>query len=221
MFPFSKVSRRTMIKASAGAGLGIALGLPAGVLGLGSAPAAAKTPDHSSGKQLGFIYDQGKCIDCRACQHACAEANHWEEGTHWRKVISNEEGEHLSISCNHCADPACLKVCPVAAYTKREKDGIVIHNSKKCVGCKYCLYACPYHAPQFGEESGAIKKCSFCYTNQDKGFEPACVRACPTHALSYGDMDKLIQIPGAVLQLPGMPSPEITRPSFVIIPKKD
>lgn len=219
MLYFHKMSRRTVIKVGLAAGAGIALGFRGSLLRANASPTEERASQNSLSKQVGFLYDQGKCIDCRACMHACEEANHWEEGTQWRKVISNEEGDHLSISCNHCADPACLKVCPVGAYSKREKDGIVVHNSKKCVGCKYCLYACPYHAPQFGEESGAVKKCSFCFTLQDKGFEPACVRACPTNALRFGDMAELIKTPGTVLQIPGMPSPDVTRSSLVIIPK--
>ncbi|MHB8074666.1 4Fe-4S dicluster domain-containing protein [Desulfosporosinus fructosivorans] len=164
-------------------------------------------------------------MGCRSCEKACQEANQQAkeiEHVKWRRVLSEDGNKgkvFLSISCNHCAEPACVKVCPVKAYTKRA-DGIVVHNPEKCVGCKYCLYACPYHAPQFSEDTQRISKCHFCYKRQDQGQQPACVAACPTKALGCGKLSELKKTQGGVAELNGLPSAEITKPSWVIIPKE-
>lgn len=209
------ISRRNALKSGA---------LFAGALAVGSvlpskiAQAIPDDPDYS--EQLGFIHDQTKCIGCRKCSTACKKTNQWEDGAKWRRVVSSGRPEvYLSMSCNHCDKPICAMVCPVKAYEKRDKDGIVIHDKEKCVGCKYCLYACPYHAPQYSEETGRITKCHFCYERQKKGLKPACVEACPTGALNFGKIADLRKTQGGVAQLEGMPNPDWTQPSLVIIPK--
>jgi anaerobic dimethyl sulfoxide reductase subunit B (iron-sulfur subunit) len=212
-----KISRRHVLKIGVLGSAALSLGIfPSRMVKSNtSLDAPSKT------EQLGFMYDQQKCVACRVCQAACKATNNWEEGTEWRRVLTSEKSKaHLSISCNHCDNPACVEVCPVGAYTKREKDGIVIHDPEKCVGCKYCMYACPYHAPQFSDDTGRISKCHFCYERQDKGEDPACVANCPTNALTYGKLTKLRETPGGVDQLEGLPDPELTKPSWVIIPKE-
>lgn len=213
-----KINRRNVLKIGA---IGT-VALTVGVIPNRVAKSAQATAASEKIGQLGFLYDQGKCIECRVCQAACKDTNKWEEGTEWRRVLSSETKAetYLSISCNHCDNPACLTVCPVAAYTKREKDGIVIHDSAVCIGCKYCMYACPYHAPQFSDETGRISKCHFCYERQDNGEDPACVEHCPTGALSYGILTELREAHGTVAHLEGLSDPKITNPSWVVIPKE-
>ena len=208
------ISRRTVIKAGAMTTFALAIGISPVVVRAEPAEDAPKNPN-----QLGFMYDQNKCINCKRCAKACKETNNWEEGTEWRRVLANDSKSYLSYSCNHCEKPACVAVCPVNAYTKREKDGIVVHDREKCVGCKYCMYACPYHAPQFSDDTGRISKCHFCFERQDNGNKPACVAACPTKALTYGKIAELRKTKGGVAQLEGLPNSELTKPSWVIIPK--
>lgn len=213
-----KISRRNVLKAGA---LGTA------ALAVGTVPSKLTKSNvaHATTKvkgQLGFLYDQGKCVDCRECSAACLTTNKWEEGTEWRRVLSSETKAetYLSISCNHCDNPACMTVCPVSAYEKRKEDGLVIHDPAVCIGCKYCMYACPYHAPQFSDDTGRITKCHFCYERQDEGLDPACVEICPTGALSYGVLAELRAEHGTNAHLEGLPDPKITNPSWVIIPKE-
>ncbi|MCK4761547.1 MAG: dimethyl sulfoxide reductase anchor subunit [Candidatus Aminicenantes bacterium] len=92
---------------------------------------------------------------------------------------------HLSLACNHCAEPVCLKNCPARAYSKDEKTGAVSIDPKKCMGCKYCTWACPYDAPKFNPERGITEKCDFCLDRINEGKKPACVVACPTGALQF------------------------------------
>ena len=169
-----KLSRRHVIKMGVIGTATLTLGDFSGRVAKSNTALAAPQEN----EQIGFIYDQTKCVGCRVCQSACKDTNNWEEGVEWRRVLTSEKSKEvfLSISCNHCENPACVSICPVGGYKKREKDGIVIHDPDKCIGCKYCMYACPYHAPQFGKETGRITKCHFCYERQDKGEKPACVR---------------------------------------------
>lgn len=213
-----RISRRDALKLGILAAATLGMGLP-----LSALTKSAIAQDLGS-EQLGFLFNQELCINCKACERACRSANQEarDEQVNWRRVLDNggdeDEGHFLSISCNHCAEPACLTVCPVTAYTKR-KDGIVLHNAEKCVGCGYCMYACPYHSPQYSQKTKRVTKCHFCYSRQDQGQQPACVEVCPKKALLSGKLSELKKIPGGVATLEGLPSPTITNPSWVIIPK--
>lgn len=170
--------------------------------------------------QKGFFVNVERCIGCHTCELACKETNDLEVGVRWRRVRTVEGGAYpkpyayfVSMACNHCEDPICVKVCPVKAYTKRE-DGLVIHDQSKCIGCKYCTMACPFTAPQFDETKGKMSKCSGCYSLVDAGKEPACVQACIVRAIEFGNVSDLMSMhPGAVETLPVLPSPKQTRPS--------
>jgi anaerobic dimethyl sulfoxide reductase subunit B len=131
-----------------------------------------------------FIFDTARCFGCNGCTAACANANETPGGVLWRTVhkLPPHEGDHrtvyLSVSCNHCENPPCVRGCPANALEKRESDGVVIHHKEKCLGCRYCQMACPYDAIKWHEEAGVVGKCHFCYERLDEGREPACVETC-------------------------------------------
>ena len=156
-------------------------------------------------KQLAFYFDASSCTGCKSCQIACKDRNHLEVGLLWRRVyeiagggwqkqgvawISTVYAYNLSISCNHCEQPICAEVCPAAAIQKRP-DGIVYLDSDKCIGCRYCSWACPYSAPQYDERHGHMTKCNFCAEEIERGSLPACVAACPMRALDFGERAEL------------------------------
>lgn len=166
--------------------------------------------------QLGFYVDAERCVQCQACEVACKGANGVELGVKWRRVIDVWVGAYpeltnrnLSVSCQHCAEPACVEVCPAGAISKRAKDGIVVVDRDLCIGCRTCAQACVYRAPQFGAD-GTMQKCVLCHERLDAGGEPACVATCPGSALHFGDVGVLKRQPGnrTIRQLdgPGHPS---------------
>jgi Fe-S-cluster-containing dehydrogenase component/DMSO reductase anchor subunit len=123
---------------------------------------------------------------------------HGAEGKqiNWREVYTFNETRHpeiplfnLSMACNHCGLPACLKSCPAAAISKDPETGAVIVDPERCLGCKYCTWACPYDAPRYNPSKGVIEKCDFCIDRLKKNEAPACVCSCPTNALRLGDFD--------------------------------
>ena len=135
-------------------------------------------------KQRVFIFDVARCFGCNGCVAACANANQTPAGLLWRTVhkLPPHDGDHktiyLSISCNHCENPPCVKACPANALTKNSSDGVVIHDPDKCLGCRYCQMACPYDAIKWDEASGVVSKCNFCHERLAEGREPACVETC-------------------------------------------
>ncbi|MHA1763765.1 MAG: 4Fe-4S dicluster domain-containing protein [Promethearchaeota archaeon] len=154
--------------------------------------------------QVGFYFDQTRCTGCHACEISCKDWHDIPAGPmKWIRVLYNEEGtfpnvfvSYLIQPCYHCIDPVCLAVCPVKAIFKREKDGIVLVDSSKCLGNEECdskcLKACPYDAPQFGAEPGSImQKCNFCADRFALDLKPICVEACRTRALDAGPLEEL------------------------------
>jgi anaerobic dimethyl sulfoxide reductase subunit B (iron-sulfur subunit) len=126
-----------------------------------------------------FTFDASACSGCKTCQAACKDKNGLPVGVLWRRVIEASGGEwqtvgnawentvfayYLSLACNHCVHPKCAGVCPVDAYTVRP-DGIVLIDTSRCIGCRYCAWACPYGAPQYDAAQGVMNKCDFCYDN--------------------------------------------------------
>jgi sulfite dehydrogenase (quinone) subunit SoeB len=166
-------------------------------------------------KQLGLAIDLDTCVGCQACVTSCKE---WNTGGHmapltdlepygadsdgvWFNRVHTYEQEttmggrtiHFPRSCLHCAEPACVSVCPTGASYKRSSDGIVLVDESKCIGCKLCSWACPYGAREFDVDVGVMKKCTLCIDriyNENLPEEdrvPACVAACPTGARHFGD----------------------------------
>ena len=138
-------------------------------------------------KRKGFLVDTGLCIGCRSCEMACRNENHTPPAIHWRHVRKIAPGRYLSMACNHCENPECFRVCPKRAFTRR-RDGVVEINSMLCDGCRRCVRACPYLAPQYNPRTNKVSRCNMCHPRQDKGKPPACVEACPTGALSVIDL---------------------------------
>lgn len=148
-----------------------------------------------AGEQYRFTFEMSSCIGCHSCEVACAEQNGNPAGVNWRRVGEVEGGEfphtrrfHLSMSCNHCLEPACLIGCPTLAYVKLP-NGVVQHRAEECIGCQYCTWNCPYGAPVYNPERRVVTKCDLCLPRLESGGLPACVEACPTHAIGVEKVD--------------------------------
>lgn len=143
----------------------------------------------------GFVIDNRKCIGCHACSTACKSENEVPLGVNrtWVKYVETgiypNATRHFQVTrCNHCANPPCVRICPVTAMYQRT-DGIVEFDSSSCIGCKACLQACPYDAIYIDPETHTAAKCHYCAHRTEIGLEPACVVVCPEHAIIAGDMD--------------------------------
>lgn len=189
------------------------------------------TPD----VQFGFIHNNVDCIGCRACEIACKDKNGLPAGPRFRRVQYVEGGTFpevyafkVNMSCNHCAEPACLPTCPTGAIFKRQKDGVVDIDSTLCIGCRRCEAACPFGAPQYIPEQNVVGKCNMCVDELDAGRKPYCVQACMMRVLDVGPIDQLragtyetkARGPGDIVvrQVKTMSDPELTNPSIVFVP---
>lgn len=178
-----------------------------------------------SQRKWGMVIDLNKCIGCSACTIACIAENHLPPGIAYRPVIEEEIGEFPNVTrrftprpCMQCDEPPCVPVCPVSATYKRP-DGIVEVNYDKCIGCRYCMVACPYaaryfdfgerysddtpavqpyeeaHSPEYGQDwshqdvEGVVRKCQFCLHRLEAGMLPACVTTCIGGATYFGDLN--------------------------------
>jgi Fe-S-cluster-containing dehydrogenase component len=173
-------------------------------------------PANPAPKQLGLVIDLDICVGCHACAVNCKE---WNSGGHmapmtdedpygpnplgvwFNRIHSFEAGEgresrtvHFPRSCLHCAEPACVTVCPTGASYKRAEDGIVLVNEDICIGCKLCSWACPYGAREYDYDVGVMKKCTLCVDRiynenlPEADRVPACVATCPVGARHFGDL---------------------------------
>ena len=191
--------------------------------------------------QLGFYFDQTRCIGSNACTVSCKDWNQVNPGpVRWRKQENHEKNngvsvfENLTMSCNHCEEPACLTACAANAITKTDK-GIVIVDRNKCQALKACITACPFAAPHIADDlqepkkgenwvvDHPMQKCKYCWERIEDGNSPVCVSACPVRALDYGDIDDLQRkYPDAVRMNPTdfpyayVNNTNDTKPSFFI-----
>jgi anaerobic dimethyl sulfoxide reductase subunit B (iron-sulfur subunit) len=187
-------------------------------------------------KQYAFYFDASACTGCKACQIACMDKNNNPVDTLFRRVFhygggswvtkdgfqvpSNVFVYSVSTACQHCQNPICLEVCPAEAISKRA-DGIVLIDDTKCIGCRYCEWACPYGAPQIREDLGVMTKCNFCEDLLAQGQNPACVDACTMRCLEYGELSDLQAKYGHVNAIEPLPEANFTNPSLVLTPHKD
>lgn len=158
--------------------------------------------------QRGWLIDLGRCIGCHSCTVACKSEQNTTPLTSpllfkggnpqrplhvsYRWVVVQEGGTYPDVwrtfvtsACNHCQTPACLNSCPVNAISKRPSDGIVLIDQERCIGCRYCVWACPYGAPQWNEVTQRVEKCTMCVERIDQGLDPACTTTCVGKALTY------------------------------------
>ncbi|MEN8130215.1 MAG: DmsC/YnfH family molybdoenzyme membrane anchor subunit [Pseudomonadota bacterium] len=173
-------------------------------------------------QQHGFFFNADNCIACHACEAACSEKNDNPAHIAFRSVGFVEGGTYpayqrinISMACNHCDDPVCLKGCPTRAYTKFAEYGAVLQDPDICFGCGYCTWVCPYNAPQLDPVKGQVSKCNMCVDRLEAGLKPACVTACLGQALDFGVMESLPEgRTQAKTEIPGFPSPDITHPNI-------
>ncbi len=192
----------------------------AGAGTLMSSTARAATNKHFKGHpdSIGVLHDVTRCIGCRKCEAACQEVNNLPASdksfedlsvlderrrTNERaytvvnrfNVIRDEAPVFVKRQCNHCLEPACASACFVKAFTKTSS-GAVVYDASLCVGCRYCMVACPFNIPayEYNEPlSPRIMKCTLCYPRLQKGLLPGCVTACPKEALTFGRRDALLK----------------------------
>ena len=190
-----KLTRRDVLKL-AGVGAGGLLLQPASALASGEVD-----PDNGAA----MLYDATMCVGCRSCEAACKEWNDLppepepvsDTTAHTWTLIKQYQDESVQAfrkyQCMHCLHPGCVSVCTVGALTKSDQ-GPVVYNVNKCIGCRYCQYACPFGVPKFEWEQalGLIGKCTFCADRLADGLIPACAAACPVGALSFGTRSEML-----------------------------
>jgi DMSO reductase iron-sulfur subunit len=179
-------------------------------------------------KQHGFYFNADNCIGCHACESACSEKNDNPAHIAFRSVGFVEGGTYpayqrinISMACNHCEDPVCLKGCPTRAYTKFAEYGAVLQDPDICFGCGYCTWVCPYNAPQLDPVKGQVTKCNMCVDRLEVGLKPACVSACLGNALDFGVIENTPENrEESKAEIPGFPTTDITQPNIRFQQKK-
>lgn len=175
--------------------------------------------------QYGFYVDADHCTGCRTCVLACKDVNRLEVGENFRKVHSYCGGDfpdvfmyHVSMACNHCTEPLCVKSCPTGAMYKDEETGLVLHDDEACIGCETCVKSCPYDAPTLIPSLGIVRKCDGCAGLRVLGEQPSCVASCSMRAIEFGDVDELRAAHSdqeLVCDFPAIPGSDATGPNVL------
>ena len=223
-------SKRSFLKIAGTSVLGT-LGVACNSLPLQTPGQAESLPEGLSAKKWGMVVDTKKCSQekgCTACIEACHQTHNVptidnpEEEVKWIWKESYEDAfptqahpytektlkdQSVLVLCNHCESPPCVRVCPTQATWKREADGLVMMDQHRCIGCRYCIVACPYGSRSFNwsdprphidqeptpdfptRTKGVVEKCNFCAERLARGLQPACVDACEADALVFGDLE--------------------------------
>ncbi|MBI3950455.1 MAG: 4Fe-4S dicluster domain-containing protein [Acidobacteria bacterium] len=154
-------------------------------------------------KKKGILFDSTLCIGCGACYEACKEKNHLPQTNGFLKdelsdktytIVKKRSGRFVRQMCMHCENPTCASVCPVIALEKTAA-GPVIYHEDRCMGCRYCMQACPFNVPKYewSELQPRVRKCTMCYDRVTAGLPTACAEVCPTGATKFGNRDELIE----------------------------
>lgn len=151
-------------------------------------------------KSKAILVDITKCIGCRACEQACKEIHGFPKETETKlsptalTVVEERGDKFVRRICMNCREPACASACLVGAL-KKTALGPVTYDASKCIGCRYCLVACPFNVPRYewSKLVPFVKKCDMCFERQSKGQPPACVEACPTGASIVGEREQILE----------------------------
>ena len=156
-----------------------------------------------------ILVDVTKCTGCERCVSACLDANHLDrqladidritsrDGLSANRLLALDkvdDGRFARKSCMHCVDPSCVSACLVGGLTK-SKEGPVVYDATKCIGCRYCMLACPFHIPRYEWDKTLplVRKCDMCIDRLRQGQQPACVEACPNNALLFGERNQILR----------------------------
>jgi formate dehydrogenase iron-sulfur subunit len=148
---------------------------------------------------VGLLFDATRCIGCEACSAACKEQNalplpiERETTAYTFTTVSQRAGLHVRSLCMHCLAPTCVSVCPVGALS-RTAQGPVVYDAGKCIGCRYCIMACPFGVPKYQWDRAVpvVAKCTLCADRVAQGLATACATVCPTGATMFGERDALV-----------------------------
>lgn len=147
--------------------------------------------------RITMVVDLDRCIGCKSCEVACKQENEVVLGSNWCKVLTvgptgdypNTEMYYLPTMCQQCKDAPCVNVCPTGASYRDASDSVTLVDREKCLGCSYCMMACPYGVRTMNKEEKVVEKCTLCAQLRAVGQDPACVKNCPAKCRFVGDID--------------------------------